>query len=330
MEFAKLQKSAEVVFEETLEGLSESFAALATSTTTLSLSLKQMYSADSGSHIKHEKVNQELAKLKEENKPDLVAYRHDTIAECDSLATNIQNLFEHYKVPYEEWCVHEGRIQKTTEEFKSTIDGIVGIHEGLLKKTRKRVEMVNKNVSALGKAATSVPVHSNDEDELSSRHRQQSTACQNYSVACAFLFIPRQIHRFFRYLSSKMHCASPPRQRTASYETLVVQKKTNGVTERSGTKDLKLSKERLQEMTKNLVSSLEDVIRALRDIESGISYIYQDLCRLDYLEANKEKHYEIMSRKYEPVTRNCRTYISSLVTLRSEIAVSLCLNVKRT
>lgn len=325
MEFEKLQKSPDVVFEETLDNLSESFASLTTSTRTFSASLKELYDEKNSSEITHQKINAEFTKLKEETKPDLIAYHHDTITECDSLADNIQNLFEHYKVSYEEWCLHESSLQKKTEDYKNNIDGIVYIHEEILSKTRRRVEKLHKNISDDNHKQTTVSAEAEAKEDKLPSNRNQST-CQNYSIACVFLFIPRQIHRCFGYICCSRTCCTSPPRRSGSHETLVVRRKKDSVAEKAAVKEFNSSQEKIQEITKTLISSLENVISSMRETANGISYIYQDLCRLDYHEANKERHYEIMAGKYDPIMRNCRSYVSSLVSLRSGIAGSLALN----
>ena len=117
-------------------------------------------------------------------------------------------------------------------------------------------------------------------------------------------------------------CRKPNLIKSSSYENLVLQKENqSGTTKRAATATPSQTTSSINETEKILnkmsvvVTASTILISSMYSVSNGMSYIHQELCRLDYLDANKENHFEIFSK-------NSKTFIKVISLVYSGITIA--------
>ena len=68
-----------------------------------------------------------------------------------------------------------------------------------------------------------------------------------------------------------------------------------------------------------IVTASTILISSMYSVSNGMSYIHQELCRLDYLDANKENHFEIFNKNSETFIKVISLVYSGITIAQSEL-----------
>lgn len=307
MEVSKFHKSPEILLSETLTELTQSFDSLRNHLREFSLSADSVrsgfHSTNEDAWTSHNETADLLKKLKQESKTELSVFL-GCFREYLSLVETFRDFFGVYQVDYAFWLKHEGQLQKTSEEYLTNGETVVKKYKESVGRLRKSIEQTNKSLAET------------QDNTLIQAETEQGLREKRASCLCVLFWLPRSTLRCFRFVSRR--CCVSKRQRSASYENLVLQKEKSAATSSHNKEEKNNVKKNgdflvsTMELLNALVSESDLLCNAMSEVTNGMSYLHQDLCRLDYLDANKEKHFEIVEESASNLIKQCNAIYNGI------------------
>jgi len=315
MEVSKFHKSPEILLSETLHELTQSFDSLKNHLREFSLSFDRIRTefhstvedAARKDHTGDETTNL-LKKLKQDSRTELSIF-HGCFQEYLGLIETFRDFFGVYQVDYAFWLKHEGQLQKASEEYRASGENVVNKYKESVGRLRRSIEQTNKSLAEI------------QDNTLIQEETKQEQKTKRASCLCV---LPRSTRRCFRFVSHR--CCTSKSQRSSSYENLVLQKEQSTVALKNNKEGSKIKKTddfvvSTMELLNTLVSESHLLHNAMCDVTNGMSYLHQDLCRLDYLDANKEKHFEIVEESAPNLIKQCNAIYNGITnTMKGELS----------
>ena len=317
-----IQRSPEELLSETLDDLMESYRGLKQNLNEYSQSVRNLNTTIAGTapsvgEKQKQKFPDSLQSLKDQSVEHFKGISN-SYQDYASLMETFQTFFDTYRGDFEYWITKESRLQRNSEDFKPAGDKIVEKMEKDIKRFKKSVEEATK---ALSEAQDTLSIHQEHMEKSSQQQNQQNLSC-----CCIMMWIPRKVRK--GYCSIARKCRKPNnRNKSSSYENLVLQKENSGTSKIStstGSPSQMQTTTNINETEKilNKMSAVVAVstilISSMYTVSNGMSYIHQELCRLDYLDANKENHFEIVSKNSETLIKVISLVYSGLTIAQSE------------
>ena len=300
----RFQRSPEELLSDTLNDLMENYRELKQNLNDYSQSVRNLKTAGT-----QQKFPDSLQDLKDQS-IEHFKEMSNSYQDYSNLMETFQGFFETYRSDFEYWLTKESHLQRSSEDFKPTGDKIIEKLEHGTNTFKKSVEQAMK---AISEAQETLSIH----QEVMEKSNQHNP---NVSCSCILLWLPRKVRRGCESLARKYK--PPKREQSSSYENLVLQKENQNTKTTSTTaSSLQISindTEKLLKKFSAVVSTAAILISSMYVVSNGMSYIHQELCRLDYLDANKEKHFEIVSKHSDTVIKVISLVYSGLTIAQSE------------
>ena len=310
-----IQRSPEELLSETLNDLLESYRELKQNLNNYSQSVRNLKTTVAGGGGGGEKEQHKFPESLQSLKDQSVEHFNGIFNSYHDYATlmeTFQTFFDTYRGDFDYWLTKESHLQRHSEDFKAAGDKIVEKIEKDVIRFKKSVEEATK---ALTEAQDTLSIHQ--------EHMEKSNQ-QNASCCCIMMWVPRKIRKGCCSMVRK--CRKPNLNKSSSYENLVLQKENqSGTTKRAATATPSQTTSSINETEKILnkmsvvVTASTILISSMYSVSNGMSYIHQELCRLDYLDANKENHFEIFSKNSETFIKVISLVYSGITIAQSDL-----------
>ncbi|XP_066915909.1 uncharacterized protein [Clytia hemisphaerica] len=290
-----LQRSPEELLSETLQDLVKSYEGLKQNLNGYTQAVRYLKTNDfNNEDEKHENY---LVIFQADSKNTLRDFI-GCFKELTSLIEIFQDFFGVYQVDFEYWCKNEYQLQTVSEDFYSDGEKIVHNLETVYNRLRKLAEEAGKKNAETREQESRLA-------EQNSNLKTRRNEGTKVSCRCVLLWLPRLLSR---------RCHQSSRQNSSSYENLVLEKeRQNKITEANSTADVFI------ENIHSIVTVSSMLITSVNSVTNGMSYLHQDLCRLDYLDANKEKHFEIVNEHGENLLKLLTSAYSWITIANNEL-----------
>lgn len=297
----RFQKSPEDLLSETLNDLMESYRGLKQNLNEYSQSVRNLNKTAT-----QQKFPDSLHELKDQS-----ISHFDELSTCyhdySNLIETFQTFFETYRGDFQYWLSKESQLQRSSEDFKPTGDKIVDRIERAVNTFKKFVE---QSMKAVSEAQDTLSIH----QEVKEKSNRQVVSC-----SCVFLWLPRAAARGCGAITRNCRSSSKRKNlsKSSSHENLVLEKEKKSTVGSYSTSSINDAEKLLSKMDA-MMSAATILINAMYTVSNGMSYVHQELCRLDYLDANKEKHFEMFSKNSDALIKVTSLVYSGLTIAQCE------------